>query len=210
MSNNQRLPKIRIFTLGDGGVGKSCFIIKYTEDRFEENHLLTTGIDLRSKVVQLENGKTYKVDFYDTAGQERYRSISVNSIKSAEGIILMYDITKQKTYDDITEWMENVKQIKGTDFPMILIGNKSDLENQRIVSKEEGEELALKFNLKFFEISNKDGNNVKEAALEIINQIVDKKEKENNELIKDYEVLNNNFQLDKKKAKENKNKSCKC
>ena len=210
MSNNQKLPKIRIFTLGDGGVGKSCFIIKYTEDRFEENHLLTTGIDLRSKVVQLENGKTYKVDFYDTAGQERYRSISVNSIKSAEGIILMYDITKQKTYDDITEWMENVKQIKGTDFPMILIGNKSDLENQRIVSKEEGEELALKFNLKFFEISNKDGNNVKEAALEIINQIVDKKEKENNELIKDYEVLNNNFQLDNKKAKENKNKSCKC
>ena len=210
MSNNQKLPKIRVFTLGDGGVGKSCFIIKYTEDRFEESHLLTTGIDLRSKVVQLENGKTYKVDFYDTAGQERYRSISVNSIKSAEGIILMYDITKQKTYDDITEWMENVKQIKGTDFPMILIGNKSDLENQRIVSKEEGEELALKFNLKFFEISNKDGNNVKEAALEIINQIVDKKEKENNELIKDYEVLNNNFQLDKKKAKENKNKSCKC
>ena len=210
MSNNQKLPKIRIFTLGDGGVGKSCFIIKYTEDRFEESHLLTTGIDLRSKVVQLENGKTYKVDFYDTAGQERYRSISVNSIKSAEGIILMYDITKQKTYDDITEWMENVKQIKGTDFPMILIGNKSDLENQRIVSKEEGEELALKFNLKFFEISNKDGNTVKEAALEIINQIVDKKEKENNELIKDYEVLNNNFQLDKKKAKENKNKSCKC
>ena len=210
MSNNQRLPKIRIFTLGDGGVGKSCFIIKYTEDRFEENHLLTTGIDLRSKVVQLENGKKYKVDFYDTAGQERYRSISVNSIKSAEGIILMYDITKQKTYDDITEWMENVKQIKGTDFPMILIGNKSDLENQRIVSKEEGEELALKFNLKFFEISNKDGNNVNEAALEIISQIVDKKEKENNELIKDYEVLNNNFQLDKKKAKENKNKSCKC
>ena len=210
MSNNQKLPKIRIFTLGDGGVGKSCFIIKYTEDRFEENHLLTTGIDLRSKVVQLENGKTYKVDFYDTAGQERYRSISVNSIKSAEGIILMYDITKQKTYDDITEWMENVKQIKGTDFPMILIGNKSDLENQRIVSKEEGEELALKFNLKFFEISNKDGNNVNEAAVEIISQIVDKKEKENNELIKDYEVLNNNFQLDKKKAKENKNKSCKC
>ena len=210
MSNNQKLPKIRIFTLGDGGVGKSCFIIKYTEDRFEESHLLTTGIDLRSKVVQLENGNIYKVDFYDTAGQERYRSISVNSIKSAEGIILMYDITKQKTYDDITEWMENVKQIKGTDFPMILIGNKSDLENQRIVSKEEGEELALKFNLKFFEISNKDGNNVKEAALEIINQIVDKKEKENNELIKDYEVLNNNFQLDKKKAKENKNKSCKC
>ena len=210
MSNNQKLPKIRIFTLGDGGVGKSCFIIKYTEDRFEENHLLTTGIDLRSKVVQLENGKTYKVDFYDTAGQERYRSISVNSIKSAEGIILMYDITKQKSYDDITEWMDNVKQIKGTDFPMILIGNKSDLENQRIVSKEEGEELALKFNLKFFEISNKDGNNVNEAALEIISQIVDKKEKENNELIKDYEVLNNNFQLDKKKAKENKNKSCKC
>ena len=210
MSNNQKLPKIRIFTLGDGGVGKSCFIIKYTEDRFEESHLLTTGIDLRSKVVQLENGNIYKVDFYDTAGQERYRSISVNSIKSAEGIILMYDITKQKTYDDITEWMENVKQIKGTDFPMILIGNKSDLENQRIVSKEEGEELALKFNLKFFEISNKDGNNVKEAALEIINQIVDKKEKENNELIKDYEVLNNNFQLDKKKAKENKNKSSKC
>ena len=208
MSNNN-LEKIKVFTLGDGSVGKSCFILKYTEDKFQQSHLITTGIDLKSKVEKLENGKEYRVDFYDTAGQERFQSISLNSIKSADGIILMYDITRQKTYDNISVWMESVKECKGENFPMILIGNKSDLEQKRIISKEEGEELALKYKLKFFEISNKTGDNVKKAGLEIINQIVGIKEKEKSEILKTYEVIEN-FKLDKKKIKsKKKHKLCK-
>ena len=206
--SKKKLEKIKVFTLGDGDVGKTCFIVQYTENKFQEIHLTTTGIDLKTKEVQLENGTTYQVDFVDTAGQERFRAISVNSIKSADGIILMYDITRQKTYDDISIWMESIKENKGDNFPMILIGNKSDLEEQRAVSKEEGEELALKYKLKFFEISNKTGDNVKEAGLEIIKQIVALKDKEKDEMLKNYEVIQN-FQLDKQKAKhKKKHKTC--
>ena len=207
MSNSGQLQKIKVFTIGDTTVGKTCFIVQFTEKRFEETHLLTAGIDLKSKVVELKDGKKFQVDFYDTAGQERYRSIAANSIKSADGIILMYDITSQKSYDNISKWMSDIIVIKGNDFPMILIGNKIDLEDKRIISKEEGDELASKYNIKLFETSNKNGVNVEEAALEIINQIVDKKEKEINELIKDFEVIPN-FQLDKKKTQ--KKNTCKC
>ena len=119
--SKKKLEKIKVFTLGDGDVGKTCFIVHYTENTFQEIHVTTTGIDLKTKEVQLENGTTYQVDFVDTAGQERFRAISVNSIKSADGIILMYDITRQKTYDDISIWMESIKENKGENFPMILL-----------------------------------------------------------------------------------------
>ena len=146
---SKKLKKIRVFTLGDSSVGKTCFILHFIENRFQEIHLVTSGIDLKTKVVQLENGQSYQVDFYDTAGQEKYRAISANSIKSADGIILMYDITNQKSYDDITNWIKSVKEHKGPNFPMILIGNKLDLKEKRIVSKEEGIELASQYNLNF-------------------------------------------------------------
>ena len=121
----------------------------------------------------------------------------------------MYDITNQKSYDDISRWMNSIIEHKGKDFPMVLLGNKCDLENGRIISTEEGYDLAKKYNLKFFETSNKLGTNINDAGLELINQIIDKnKEKfiyeENNN-----ENENNNIQLSKSNSNKKKH-SCKC
>ena len=120
------------------------------------------------------NEKEYRIEFYDTAGQERYRAISLNSIKSADGIVLMYDITNQKSFDDISNWMKNIRQLQGNEFPMILVGNKCDLESKRIVTYEEGIELSKTYKIPFFEVSNKKGINIEESSLELIKQIRNK------------------------------------
>ena len=199
--------KLRIFTLGEAAVGKTCYILRFTDDTFQEEHLMTAGIDLKSKIIQLDN-KIYNISLYDTAGQERYRSICYNTIKSADGIILMFDLTKQKTYDEITNWMSNIKDIKGEEFPMILIGNKCDLDEKREISNEEGNELAKKYNIKYFETSNKTGENINESATAIIKQIIETRDKKMKELLDDFELIEN-FKLDKAKTfKEKKKKKC--
>ena len=146
------------------------------------------------------NEKEYRIEFYDTAGQERYRAISLNSIKSADGIVLMYDITNQKSFDDISNWMKNIRQLQGNEFPMILVGNKCDLESKRIVTYEEGIELSKTYKIPFFEVSNKKGINIEESSLELIKQIIEKKEAQIKELTKGYEVIEkiDKFELDRK------------
>ena len=204
--DDEKLKSIKIFTLGNSSVGKSCFILKFTENKFEYEHLMTAGINLKMKTIELPNKKRFKIKFYDTAGQERFKSISSNSIKSADGVILMYDITNQKSYDDISIWMENIIEHKGQEFPMVLLGNKCDLDEQRIISIEEGNELAQKFNLKFFETSNKLGTNINDAGLELINQIIEKNKDKFDKDENEKEII----QISENKTKKKKKISCNC
>ena len=169
MSENE---KIILSVLGNSGVGKTSFIMKFTDNTFQESYLATYGIDFKTKFVTINNYK-YRVDLYDTAGQERFRSISVNSIRMSDGVILIYDITNEFSYENIYGWMDNIYQVKGKDFPVILIGNKCDKDEERVVSKEKGEEMAKKYNITFFEASNKMGTNIEEAGLKLINKIVE-------------------------------------
>ena len=202
---------IKILTLGESSVGKTSFILRYTENTFSEIYLTTMGIDFKTKVIKLKNKKTYSVLFYDTAGQEKYRSISLSVIKNVQGVILMYDITNKKSFESITRWMESIREIKGNYFPIILLGNKCELEEKRVVSKNDAEQLAQKYGIELFEISNKAGINVDEAGLCIINKVVEEKEKANN-LIKDFEVLNDKdiIKLDKNLYKEKHKQKCNC
>ena len=190
--------KIKLFSLGNSHVGKTSYILRFTDDKYNEVNLPTTGIDLKTKRIKYNN-KEYTIEFYDTAGQERYRAISLNSIKSADGIILMFDLTDQKSYDEISNWVENIKQIQEEDYPMILVGNKCDLEKERIISNEEGIELSKKFHLQFFEVSNKTNKNIEESGNAIIKLIIERKQQKIKELTKDYEILEN-FELDKEKS----------
>ena len=190
--------KIKLFSLGNSHVGKTSYILRFTDDKYNEVNLPTTGIDLKTKRIKYNN-KEYTIELYDTAGQERYRAISLNSIKSADGIILMFDLTDQKSYDEISNWVENIKQIQEEDYPMILVGNKCDLEKERIISNEEGIELSKKFNLQFFEVSNKTNKNIEESGNAIIKLIIERKQQKIKELTKDYEILEN-FELDKEKS----------
>ena len=213
--DNNELKKLTIFTLGDCAVGKSSFISKYIHNTFSENHLTTIGIDFITKDYRLPNEKEIKLFFYDTAGQEKYRSLSFNLIKSADGIFLMYDISERVTFDGINHWIESIKEIKGNNFPKILLGNKCDLdEEKRKVTKEEGEKLANDHGFSFFETSCKEGTNIEGSVEILVSKIIEKRqleEKENKQNEKENnknEKERNTFGLEKTQKKKKKKKCC--
>ena len=203
--DNENEERINIMTLGNSEVGKTCFILKYTENFFQELYLTTVGIDFKIKNETINN-KQYKLFLYDTTGQEKYKSIALNIIKNAQGIILMYDITNKNSFESIPEWIRSIKDAKGDNFPMILLGNKLDKEDIRIVSEKEGKELAKEYNMQFFETSNKDGTNIQEAGLALVNEILKNQENE----IKDSFISKSscNSKLSKKSPLKNDNKRC--
>ena len=196
---NKKYNKIRIITLGETSVGKTSIIKRYIDNIYEDYKTGTIGIEYFTKDLKLEN-EEYHIIFCDTAGQEKFNAISSNFIKNAEGILLMYDITNKNSFNKISSWMSNIKENQSENVPIILIGNKCDLEEKRQVSLEEGKKLAEEYNLNFMETSNLSGINVEEAVLTIINQIIDKRK----EMIKDYEIIDkielNNIKIEKKKG----------
>ena len=167
-----------IMTLGISSVGKTSFIFRFTENKYQNSYFATVGIDYKIKDIEIKNIK-YKLIFYDTLGQERYKSIAPNLIKKANGIIIMYDITNKSSFDSLPEIIQNIKEERGSDFPMVLVGNKADLEEDREIKKEQGEDLAFKNAMGFFEVSNLEGTNIEEAGLALVNKILEKRKEEN-------------------------------
>ncbi len=194
-NENENEERINIMTLGNTEVGKSCFILRFTDNIFQEIYLATVGIDFKIKTETINN-KQYKLFLYDTTGQEKYKSIALNIIKNAQGIILMYDITDRKSFESIPDWIKSVKDAKGSNFPMILLGNKLDKEDVRVIKEEEGKELADEYKIKFFETSNKMGTNIQEAGMALVNEIL----KINNLENRENTMSNNNTRLSIKNA----------
>ena len=179
---DKKLPQCSIFFLGNSTVGKSSFIAKYMNDIFKDYYLSTIGIDYIHKNIILPTGEEIRLLFYDTAGQEQYRAVSFNLLKGADGLFLMYDIGNQKSFDDINEWLRNIREVKGDNFPIILIGNKCDLEKEeKIITKEEGEKLANDNGLSFFETSCKEGINIEESVQFLDYKIIENKKLKENE-----------------------------
>ena len=205
MSNHEKEEKLNLITLGNSAVGKTSYILKYTENNFQPVYLTTIGVDFKSKEITL-NDKKYKIIFYDTTGEERFRSIAVNTVKNAHGIVLMYDITKKKTFEDISLWMKGIKEIKPDNFPIILIGNKCDLKEEREVKTTDGENLANEYNIGFYETSNKDGINIEESCLNLINRVI----AYNKNLKKSNEVRQEGVKLKNKGSKKTKKSSGCC
>ena len=203
-NENENEERINIMTLGNTEVGKSCFILRFTDNIFQEIYLATVGIDFKIKTETINN-KQYKLFLYDTTGQEKYKSIALNIIKNAQGIILMYDITDRKSFESIPEWIKSVKDAKGSNFPMILLGNKLDKEDVRVIKEKEGKELADEYNIKFFETSNKTGINIQEAGMALVNEIL----KINNLENRESKLSKKNTILSKKSVKlKNDSKRC--
>ena len=189
-NENENEERINIMTLGNTEVGKSCFILRFTDNIFQEIYLATVGIDFKIKTETINN-KQYKLFLYDTTGQEKYKSIALNIIKNAQGIILMYDITDRKSFESIPDWIKSVKDAKGSNFPMILLGNKLDKEDVRVIKEKEGKELVDEYNIKLFETSNKTGINIQEAGMALVNEIL----KINNLENRENSMSNNNTRL---------------
>ena len=160
----------KILLLGDTSVGKTCFLKRYTDDTFQDAYLSTIGFDFKFKMVELKNGKKVKVQLWDTAGQERFRTIAKSYYKGAHGIILVYDVTNQKSFDNIKNWVNQIKEEASSKVCIILIANKID-SDERVVSKEDGVALAKNYGLKIYEASAKENINVTEAFQDLIESI---------------------------------------
>ena len=192
---------INLFTLGNSTVGKSCFIYKYVRNEFRSRFVSTIGIDFLAKNIKLPSGQKVTIKFHDTAGQERYRSLAFNLLKMADGILLMYDITNMETFEAISRWIESIKEVKGNDFPIILIGNKCDLKEKRKVAKEDGEKKAKDNGFLFVETSCINNINIEKAVNTFVNKITEGRIQLRSE--------SQNIKLEKKKLKKHKRK-CKC
>ena len=159
----------KLIILGDSGVGKTCLLMRFTEDKFTQSHITTIGIDFKTKNLNI-GGKTIKLQIWDTAGQEKFRTITQTYYKGAMGIILAFDCSDQKSFDSIKSWMKQIEAHASPGVAKILIGNKSDLP-ERVVSTEKGQKLADDYKIKYFETSAKTGVNVIEAFDYIANEI---------------------------------------
>ena len=163
----------KILLLGDSSVGKTCFLMRYADNTFQEIHMSTIGLDYKLKNVQLDDGKIVKIQIWDTAGQDRFRSITKNYYKGAHGIILIYDVTSRKTFENIQNWVTQIKEEVSEKVNIILVGNKIDDENNRKVSSEEGKKMADQWGLDFFETSAKSGINIDTTFNDLVKKTVE-------------------------------------
>ena len=143
-------------------MGKSCILLQFTDNKFRYQHELTIGVEFGAKTIDI-NGKSIKIQIWDTAGQEAFQAITRTYYKGAIGALLVYDITRRETFTHVTKWLDDVRTNSSKNVTVILIGNKKDLEDKRQVSYEEGEAFAKENGLMFLETSAKTAYNVVES-----------------------------------------------
>ena len=183
-----KIEDIKIITLGNSAVGKSSFILKYTDNVFSLDYLTTLGVDYKHKKIKLKNGKDVRLRIFDTAGQERFKSVSASFVKKADGVILIYDIGEKDSFEAVDNWIKSIREIGKDKLPIILVGNKCDLsDDKRQVSLKEGQDKANEFNIPFYETSCKEGINIKEVFEKLIDDII---EKGNKNLMGEFKILN--------------------
>eukprot|EP01097_Dermamoeba_algensis_P006748 TRINITY_DN420_c0_g1_i7.p1 TRINITY_DN420_c0_g1~~TRINITY_DN420_c0_g1_i7.p1 ORF type:complete len:242 (-),score=32.40 TRINITY_DN420_c0_g1_i7:167-892(-) len=186
---------IKLLLIGDSGVGKSCLLLRFSDDSFTPSFITTIGIDFKIRTIELD-GKKIKLQIWDTAGQERFRTITTAYYRGAMGILLVYDVTDEKSFGNIRNWIRNIEQHATSDVNKILIGNKCDMVDKKVfstlillkcltclseflcflsfpqvVDTERGQALANEFGIKFLETSAKNNINVEEAFFTLARDI---------------------------------------
>jgi len=158
--------------IGDTGVGKSCLLLRYQKDQFSPTHDLTVGVEFGSKNTVID-GTNIKLQIWDTAGQESFRSITRSYYRGACCALLIYDITRYDTFRHCIRWLDEIRSNGNADSVVMLIGNKSDMLERRKVSYEEGKEFSERNGLIFIETSAKSGEHVEEAFNKMISRVYD-------------------------------------
>ena len=192
----------KILLIGDLGVGKSCVILRYVEGDFPGNIMSSIGVDFKTKQIELDD-HSIKMQIWDTAGHEKFRTITTSYYKSAQAIIILYDITQKSSFDHIRNWITEIDKFGKQGVLKVIVGNKLDLENNRKISKEDAENLALKYGVKLWEVSAKDNTNIEEMFVDTIKTLLEK----NSKIINESSSMGNNIKLSKN-IKNKKNKKC--
>ena len=162
----------KILILGNSSVGKTSFIFRFCDNKFYEEQISTSGIDLKNKSLE-KNNKKIILQIYDTAGEERYHSISKNYFKSSDGILLLYDISNKETFNAIKQWIESIEEkLDLSEIGFVIVGNKCDIpEEKRQVNKLMKEDLEKTLNVNIIEASAKENKNVEESFMMLVDKI---------------------------------------
>ena len=161
----------KVLILGNSSVGKTSFLIRFSDDKFDPETLTTVGVDYKTKYIKRKD-KNVKMQICDTAGQERFRTIAKNLYRNADGIIVMYDITNKKSFQDIKDWIASINENLDTEkIGLIIVGNKIDLKDKREVKEDMGKDLEIKKNIKVIEASAKENINVNETFIELLEKM---------------------------------------
>ncbi|OXB79972.1 UNVERIFIED_CONTAM: hypothetical protein H355_009787 [Colinus virginianus] len=193
---------IKFLALGDSGVGKTSLLYQYTDGKFNSKFITTVGIDFREKRVKLDcdrsvsqvsllqvyrpngpdgvggRGQRIHLQLWDTAGQERFRSLTTAFFRDAMGFLLLFDLTNEQSFLNVRNWISQLQMHAYCENPdIVLCGNKSDLEDQRMVKEEEAKELAEKYGIPYFETSAANGNNVSKAIDTLLDLIMKRMER---------------------------------
>jgi len=161
----------KLLLIGDSAVGKTCILFRFSDDAFNTSFISTIGIDFKIKTVDID-GKRVKLQIWDTAGQERFHTITTSYYRGANGIMMVYDITNNKSFENITKWLRNITDFASEDVIRILLGNKCDMEEKRMISTNRGQEIAQANGIKFYETSAKTNENIHEAFMTLATDIL--------------------------------------
>jgi Ras-related protein Rab-18 len=165
----------KLLLVGDAAVGKSSLLLRFTDGSFDLNLQSTIGVDFKVKMMKIAN-KTCKVTIWDTAGQERFRTLTSSYYRGAHGIILVYDVTRPETFQHLQQWLNEIEMYSpggGKSIVKLLVGNKTDMVNDRAVSTKDGENLAKQKGMLFLESSAKSQDNVKAVFEEVVQKILE-------------------------------------
>ncbi|KAI2608328.1 ras-domain-containing protein [Hypoxylon fragiforme] len=178
MVSEDELPVLKVLIIGPSGAGKSALLLRYCDDQFDpESTTATIGIDFKMKKLAVR-GKAYRLNLFDTAGQERFRTLSTSYYRGAHGVIIVYDICSRKSFLSMERWIEEARSNASPDAVIYLVGSKLDkiATNGRAVSFEEGKAFAESQGAGFCEVSSKTRENVRKPFVEVVHHIVQKPE----------------------------------
>ena len=167
---------IKLLILGDISVGKSNFLFRFIEDKYIVDHLPTIGFDYKSKIITLSDKSVVKLQIWDTMGQEQFMSINKSLLQKVHGIILLYDITDMGSFEHLDNWFKVIREVN-ENANVILVANKCDMDDKRLISEEEGNKLATENNISFVEASAKENINVTETFVKIADEILSEAQK---------------------------------
>ncbi|KAK5615911.1 Ras- protein Rab-26 [Crenichthys baileyi] len=180
----------KVMLVGDSGVGKTCLLVRFKDGAFLAGSFISTvGIDFRNKVLTIDGVKV-KLQIWDTAGQERFRSVTHAYYRDAHALLLLYDVTNKSSFDNIQAWLTEIHEYAQQDVVLMLLGNKADATNNRVVKREDGEKLAKEFGVPFMETSARSGLNVELAFTAVARELKHRSMKDPSETFKLHEYVN--------------------